>query len=642
MRRQRGGGDRRADRGRPARRPPGAAASGRRTARARSAPIRDTSAWSAPARAAVERVVDRRAQRRRRGLEVVDQQLGRRPNGPSPSPARTSPSRAARSAGGRGRPSRSASRKTSAVDSALLDGHDEHAERRRRRAACSSALPGAGRQRRAPGGPGPARRRRGPRRARAARSLGDARGAAARRSAAAASAEPPAIPAATGIRLSIVERGRGRAQPVRARGSARARRARGWGRRRPAQTTSSRRRRLERHVVAQASDCITETSSWRPSARVGPRNRQRLILAGAGAQLTAGAPRGRGTPPGRAARRARRLGWPSATSAARGPVAHRRRHAGRQRQRARQRLAAVGERALDDAAQRRAVGARRRGARGTTSTRVDVGHRVEDRARHRAEHPHVAGQLREHRRDAVGAAAGRGGEALADLLLHHRHPAGDAGRAPRSCAGSRRRRCRRAGWRPPWSARGRAPARSSAIASARCSVALANGASASRSGASSPRSISTTCTWAQRGREVLGEHAEPAADLEHDVVGRQLRSPLDDAEDVRVDQEVLAELAVGPHAELRAAGAGSAGSGARRSPAEQPRGVGLDHRRRAPRRRSRGASATKRGGVDDERRLVALLAHRLGRQVGRVGLDQQPVGRARARRRRRGRSRSGR
>ncbi len=50
--------------------------------------------------------------------------------------------------------------------------------------------------------------------------------------------------------------------------------------------------------------------------------------------------------------------------------------------------------------------------------------------------------------------------------------------------------------------------------------------------------------------EVLRQHAETAADLQPDVVGLQLRLALDDAEDVGVDEEVLAEVALGPHAEL--------------------------------------------------------------------------------------------
>ena len=49
--------------------------------------------------------------------------------------------------------------------------------------------------------------------------------------------------------------------------------------------------------------------------------------------------------------------------------------------------------------------------------------------------------------------------------------------------------------------------------------------------------------------QVLAQHAEAAADLEHDVLGRA-RRPADDVEDVRVDEEVLAELAVRADAEL--------------------------------------------------------------------------------------------
>ena len=52
------------------------------------------------------------------------------------------------------------------------------------------------------------------------------------------------------------------------------------------------------------------------------------------------------------------------------------------------------------------------------------------------------------------------------------------------------------------------------------------------------------------GREVLGQDAEAAADLEHDVVGPQLGQPPDHLQQVRVDQEVLAQLAIGADAEL--------------------------------------------------------------------------------------------
>ena len=50
-------------------------------------------------------------------------------------------------------------------------------------------------------------------------------------------------------------------------------------------------------------------------------------------------------------------------------------------------------------------------------------------------------------------------------------------------------------------------------------------------------------------REVLRQHAEPAADLEHHVVGGQRGGAGDHVEQVRVDQEVLAEVALGADAE---------------------------------------------------------------------------------------------
>ena len=75
------------------------------------------------------------------------------------------------------------------------------------------------------------------------------------------------------------------------------------------------------------------------------------------------------------------------------------------------------------------------------------------------------------------------------------------------------------------------------------------GSSASRSAGSSERSSSTTWTWRDALGEVLAEHAEAAADLQHDVVGLQVRGAGDDVEDVRVDQEVLAEVALRADAE---------------------------------------------------------------------------------------------
>ena len=49
--------------------------------------------------------------------------------------------------------------------------------------------------------------------------------------------------------------------------------------------------------------------------------------------------------------------------------------------------------------------------------------------------------------------------------------------------------------------------------------------------------------------EVLGQHAEPAADLEHDVGRVERRGARDHVEQVRVDQEVLAQVALRADAE---------------------------------------------------------------------------------------------
>ena len=164
-----------------------------------------------------------------------------------------------------------------------------------------------------------------------------------------------------------------------------------------------------------------------------------------------------------------------------------------------------------------------------------------------------------------------------------------------------------------------------------CSVAFGWASSASRSGASSARSISTTWTWRDARGEVLGQHAEAAADLEHDVLRAELGRALDDAEDVRVDEEVLAEVALGPDAELaRAPQARLAGAAvtSRSSAAAVAldRGVELLVRDAAP-------LGDEPRGVHDVGRLVALPPHGLRAELRRVGLHEQAVG-GHARRRR--------
>jgi hypothetical protein len=50
--------------------------------------------------------------------------------------------------------------------------------------------------------------------------------------------------------------------------------------------------------------------------------------------------------------------------------------------------------------------------------------------------------------------------------------------------------------------------------------------------------------------KVLGEHSQAASDLQHHVIAVERCGTLDHAEDVRVDEKVLTEVAVRPHAVL--------------------------------------------------------------------------------------------
>ena len=175
---------------------------------------------------------------------------------------------------------------------------------------------------------------------------------------------------------------------------------------------------------ASSSGSKTVTSSCRPScARVGPTSRQRLIFAGAvlGHRRSASA----------RARNCSGVRRSARTSAGRPERLQRRAHAVAvglhgERERPGERLAAVGERALDDACAGTGRGPRRSArARRARCRRSAPGGRP--CATRRAATRTSAGELREHRRDAVGAAAGRGGEPLPHLLLHHRDPARHAG-----------------------------------------------------------------------------------------------------------------------------------------------------------------------------------------------------------------------
>ena len=173
----------------------------------------------------------------------------------------------------------------------------------------------------------------------------------------------------------------------------------------------------------------------------------------------------------------------------------------------------------------RSAGGRRRGllgrrsppahARRAPSRRSAPGRNTA--ARDRAHDPHLAGQLGEHRRRAVVAAARRRRQPLADLALDHRHPARHARQLLDRAQQHRRRRCRRAGWRRPSSGAGASAARSSVIASPQWTrdVRVRRRRVAQRL-AQALVDLDDVHVRDALG-EVLGEHAEAAADLQHDV-----------------------------------------------------------------------------------------------------------------------------
>ena len=124
------------------------------------------------------------------------------------------------------------------------------------------------------------------------------------------------------------------------------------------------------------------------------------------------------------------------------------------------------------------------------------------------------------------------------------------------------------------------------------------------------RSISTAWTRRDALGEIARQDSLPGPISSTTSSGVELREAFDDAEDVRVDEEVLAvtssslEPAHSPkHARVRV---------------DLPLELG---RILAPRLRER------RERVDDVCRLVRPAAHRLRREVRRVGLGEDPVGR---------------
>ena len=226
--------------------------------------------------------------------------------------------------------------------------------------------------------------------------------------------------------------------------------------------------------------------------------------------------------------------------------------------------------------------------------------------------PDLTRELGEHRRDPVGGGAGCGREPFADLALDHDDPLRARRGARRSCAGSRWPRSRREGWPRPCPAAGRSAARSSSSASAKCSETLSKRLQRlAQAALEALVDLDHVQVRDARGQTRRTARRGPRRSPARRRSGVELRQPLDHVEDVAVDQEVLAELALARRAALLTIRT--------RPPrcVDRPLQLGVGD---APLHRDR-----LRGG-DDVRGLVGLAAHRLGRQVGRVGLDQQPLG----------------
>ena len=359
---------------------------------------------------------------------------------------------------------------------------------------------------------------------------------AARRSTAAASAEPPPSPAATGMCFSIVD-AHAVARPSRSARERRAARPRpGWVPRPP----GTRPRRLAARsppARPRPRACIglnSEQISCSPSARLRSDVEAEVELCGrAGGSASAHArrlPRQLRRTPARLSRLGalRRRVADAPRARRRGARARSAPPAG-QLDRARQRLAPVRERgAHERPPARRAPPGRCAAARTAPSRRsARAGRRCARSAR-----TNFTSQACCTSTDGMPYVldARRRGQPVGDLALHHHAPRPGRRAAPRSCAGSpargdavgkvrdhlvRRRIERR---------RGRGPSRRRSS-----SVALLPVASASCSTGSSARSVSTTCSWRHARREVCAEHAEAAADLQHDVVRIELGGAADHA-----------------------------------------------------------------------------------------------------------------
>ena len=242
------------------------------------------------------------------------------------------------------------------------------------------------------------------------------------------------------MRLSILTRSGGR-PPPRSREGARSRPSARLARSTPAHSTrSSSCPRAAVSSSARSSDANSEQSGCRPSARAAPdlEDQVELRVGALADDVTTADPRCR-APQALAAERfgeprevgrrqplgARVGGMAELARARRAPRRGAVGRAGRQRQRARERLAPVGERGVHERDQRAAGGAGARAAQ-HDERGLDVRRGVEDRARNPPQDAHVARQLREHRGRAVGLRRPAGRPAARRPRAGPSPPTGDA------------------------------------------------------------------------------------------------------------------------------------------------------------------------------------------------------------------------
>ena len=533
------------------------------------APARPRPRAPRPARA------DLGAQRQRRRLQVVDHQPGGPSAAPAPEPrssarrpqlaASRAPARAGRPRGTRRRSrARRAAAPRQRVGGQL--GQRAHDDRRRRSRATR------------PGRAGSARRTRARRRSRRARR--PVTGPSARRRAQHRGGVRRPTAHAGGHRDPLVDLDAQRRRPPTRRPQRRERRGDQVRSRTPGQTTSSWPRPAasttqvigEPHRLEQRHQLVPAVGPGPPSSR------HRLTLANARVvdHVIARCRRAssRNSPATRRSARSS-AGWPSSTSAARA----RSRTSGPQSPGASASEPASALRRWANAPWTSAAAAGRRRARAPQPEqhRVDVGDRAGTRCATIGRST-LTSEASWASTDGhpVGRRAGRGGEPLADLALDHHHPLAHLGqlleRPQDHRGGDPVREVGHDLVRAPGAGRpDRAPARRPCAG-----VTLPNGASASRSGPRSRSSTSTTCRCDTRAAARYSDSTPGPPPISSTTsLSCEVGQARDHAEDVAVDQEVLAQLAL-------------AARRARRSPSEHGGRAGLDLAARA-RRRERGA-----------------------------------------------------